>query len=153
MNNCQGLEPRTSDLSACHALHYLGPFETRTKRMSLNGSGQPPPGMDQCLPRRPQPTEGAVVVLTRLQRRWPASVNQEVVPEGETQTGRLCFVSQGMRDRERKPLQMPHPCFSLPPSESLSFWAPRRPGPPPGFLHLPPFLPRGTPAPPQTQAD
>lgn len=79
-----------------------------------------PPGMDQCLPRSPQPTEGTVVVLTRLQRRWPGSVNQEVVPEGEIHIGKLCFVSQGMREWERKPLQIPHPCFSLPPSESLS---------------------------------
>lgn len=47
-------------------------------------------------------------------------MSQEVVPEGEVQIGRLCFVSQGMRDQEGKPLQIPHPCFSLPPSESLS---------------------------------
>ena len=47
-----------------------------------------------------------------------------------------------------EPLRIPHPCFSLPPSESLSLlllstpaWSSL------WFLHLPPFLPRATPAP------
>ena len=100
------------------------------------------PGMDWCLPQSPQPTECTVVVLTHLQRRWPESVKQEVVPEGETQTGRLCSVSPGMREWERNPSGSPIPAsVSLLLSLFLFFCSPRPPGPPSGSSTCPHFSP------------
>ena len=111
------------------------------------------PGMDWCLPQSPQPTECTVVVLTHLQRRWPESVKQEVVPEGETQTGRLCSVSPGMREWERNPSGSPIPAsVSLLLSLFLFFCSPRPPGPPSGSSTCPHFSPE-QPLPPPPDAN
>lgn len=79
-------------------------------------------------------------------------MNQEVVPEGDTQTGRFCFVRLRDEVRERKPLQIPHPCFSLPPDLFLFFRSPTSsstwscPWLPPNLcMSTRPSLPRATP--------